>query len=487
MKLAILATNREPRCIERTLASVLASDWPGDIIVSVDPPSRDLLRDLQHHSRVRVDVMPDAEWDVVRDSRVHRRATANYCRCMAIVAGDPEGGIVLEDDVIVRDDLWAQTWNLRSRARALCSDDDYAVLLYSPRNPTKIGAIGALSKMPSDLLYGTQAIYWTADSARRVREHMYAHGVVDDELVQDLLIREYGLQNPRFALMLPDESIAQHVGHTTTGLGSFHSAPSFERRRESSQGVCFLTAGIGGAWVERALRVEARLRVLYPAAETRVLTTLPNWLPCVLPNPSWLKCWGWDLVPSWCDTLVWVDADVIPVRALAVLPDGDFCASPDYSGNFARRALPSLRLDRTYYNAGIWIARRATEPLFRCLQELLLGGVADIHPQFYEQSFLNLVLQQMPLRVTDLPQTWNWMGVYGEPPKDVLMIHRAGSHDRIDQYWEEWAPSSAVPAAADLPPILPHALRGGRTVYSNVRIIRTGERHLVKQKPRGSK
>jgi len=100
---------------------------------------------------------------------------------------------------------------------------------------------------------------------------------------------------------------------------------------------------------------------------------------------------------------------------------------------------------------------------------------------------LNLVLQQMPLRVTDLPQTWNWMGVYGEPPKDVLMIHRAGSHDRIDQYWEEWAPSNVVPTAADLPPILPHALRGGRTVYSNVRIIRTGERHLVKQKPRGSK
>ena len=157
------------------------------------------------------------------------------------------------------------------------------------------------------------------------------------------------------------------------------------------------------------------------------------------------------------------------------------------AASFTETSLPSLRADRTYYNAGIWIARRTTEPLFRCLQELLLGGVAAEYPQFYEQSFLNLLIQQMPLRVVDMPRTWNWMGAFGEPPKDVMMIHRAGSHDRLDQYWEEWAPADAVPAAVDLSPVLQHAVLGVRTVYTNVRIIRTGARRLVKQKPRGSK
>jgi len=439
VKLAILTTAREPSYLRQTIASVLASDWPEDIVVSVDPPSRHALRELEHHTRIRVDVWDAEGWARVADSRVHRKATANYCRCLDIVGRDPEGGIILEDDVVVRDDFYSETRNLRTRARDMRGDDDYAVLLYSARDPERIHCAGTASVMFAGLFFGTQGMYWTAEAAGRVGPYLFDNGVVPNQSVYDLLINQYGRNHGGFVLVLPEESVVQHVGRSTTGMGSFHSSPTFRARERHATGVCFLTAGVGGRWPRDALRVEDRLRALYPHDWVKAYTHLPEWLPCRLPSVSWFKVFGWDLVPEWCETLVWVDADVVPVRALDPLPDGDFCATPDASCSVgvARRRMASLDPTATYYNCGIWIARRRTEPLFRCLRELLVSGAPAMQP-FYEQSFLNMLLQSIPLRATDMPRQFNWMSAFGNPPDDVVHIHRAGSHGGLDDYWREW-------------------------------------------------
>ena len=79
--------------------------------------------------------------------------------CLGIVASDPEGGIILEDDVVVRDDLATQTRSLRCRALSETGDDDFAVLLYSSRDPRRIGQPGSANVIRPNLFFGTQGMY----------------------------------------------------------------------------------------------------------------------------------------------------------------------------------------------------------------------------------------------------------------------------------------------------------------------------------------
>ena len=61
MKLVIMTAKRDPSYLHQTLASVLASDWRGDVVLATDPDDAVALKTLSHHGRVTVDVLDSAE------------------------------------------------------------------------------------------------------------------------------------------------------------------------------------------------------------------------------------------------------------------------------------------------------------------------------------------------------------------------------------------------------------------------------------------
>ena len=435
MILTIMTTGRDPSYIHQTLASVLASDWNGAITVSADPTGTEPVRQLLHHQRVRLSEWSTEDWLKVKDSRVHRRAGAHYCKCLDMLAKNPAGGVVLEDDVVVRDDLQAALGTMVVDAWKQYPDGIFAIAIYSTygANPGD-----AMEEMAPGMFFGTQGMYWSRRAAERILPYLREHAVERDESVYDILIARHARGADGVALLKPAESLVQHVGAETTGMGSFHRSRTFMANEKSGNDVAILTAGIGDRWPELAMRVASRMKELHPNAWVEAITKVPSWIPGELPSPHWLKAFLWDIVPPWCETLVWVDADVIPMRSLMSPLPGPFAAVPDADASMAhaRHGMPMLIQTLPYFNTGVFSAPRDSTPLFEILKQLMYAGVSFPSSTFYEQSWINLLIQMLSIKVEQLDRRFNWMPAFGTPPETVRIIHPAGGHSWIDRTWE---------------------------------------------------
>lgn len=186
-----------------------------------------------------------------------------------------------------------------------------------------------------------------------------------------------------------------------------------------------------------------------------------------LTHPTWVKTQIWDLVPSDTDRVVWLDADIFSVRRMPledVPEDAAFSAVPEAddalehemkkmgsqlavattvtnAGTYPvedeemNRRLNSPRekekrekqkkyegvlLRAPYCNAGVFVATRETEGLFRELGKRMKD---DVQGCFLDQSWLNALLSG---DINPLPKTWNWMIDSDDPPNGVINVHAAG-------------------------------------------------------------
>jgi len=162
-----------------------------------------------------------------------------------------------------------------------------------------------------------------------------------------------------------------------------------------------------------------------------------NDLPCLdlsdsarwdgLTHPTWVKAQIWDLVPADVDRVVWLDVDVFPVQRMPLedVPESaPFSAMlepsvvPGNVPNHEMQRMPDLRAP--YCNAGVFVATRETEEMFRELGKRMLDNVQGC---FLDQSWLNALLGG---DFNALPETWNWMIDSDDAPRGVINVHAAG-------------------------------------------------------------
>jgi len=146
-------------------------------------------------------------------------------------------------------------------------------------------------------------------------------------------------------------------------------------------------------------------------------------------QPQYVKAWLWDFVPSTTTHVLFLDFDVLPVRALPDLPDAPFVAAPDMQGFAERRALeyPTIA-DCGYFNAGFFVARRDTRPIFEQLKCFAVAQDSQdrTHGEF-EQTTLNLLVQA-GVGVTWLPYECNVIAISdnSEAARTAINMHMCG-------------------------------------------------------------
>lgn len=152
------------------------------------------------------------------------------------------------------------------------------------------------------------------------------------------------------------------------------------------------------------------------------------------PHPQYGKAYLWDVLPPEIDRLLWVDSDSFPCRELPLvkLPDVPFAAvenGPWNEGRFRKNTPKRTPAIKRLFNSGVFVARRReTEAILKRLRE----HEFDKHVGYFEQPWLNLLVQEMLGGWTELPVEMNWRPKYAarikvnEEGRLPYIIHTAG-------------------------------------------------------------
>jgi hypothetical protein len=143
--------------------------------------------------------------------------------------------------------------------------------------------------------------------------------------------------------------------------------------------------------------------------------------------PSYMKAWLWDVVPKTVERILFIDWDVIPLRSMPMLPDVPFAAAPDDQMFIDRRVgdYPILTATNCYFNAGFFIARRDTLPIFEQVKLFAFNKINEDQTRGdFEQTVLNL-LMQTSVGVTWMPYAYNVISLFAGAAgaKGVINLH----------------------------------------------------------------
>ena len=232
LELVFVACPREPNVLTATLASAFMAD-PAihelkSISVVVDAPELGWIGPLSKQRQVCW--LPRSSVQDLRASTypIHQRASYNYWRALKSVSPGTRGLIVCEDDVILREGwlgkLMQSLQDLRQH-----SIHEFILALYSAYDHEEphLRRGEFYSSYFARSFFGTQSMFFPAAQLSALREVIWRDSVETNRSPYDLTIAEYA--TVRQNLYTTRHSLAQHVGYQSTGLGSMHTSPSFER------------------------------------------------------------------------------------------------------------------------------------------------------------------------------------------------------------------------------------------------------------------
>lgn len=156
-----------------------------------------------------------------------------------------------------------------------------------------------------------------------------------------------------------------------------------------------------------------------------------------------LKLFAWDLVPEDVDAILYADLDIYPYQPMApsvALADVDFaCVRDRWDDHAISEVADPLALPRhQYFNAGLFYARRAAEPMMRAAR-LYFDRL-----KWYDQTGLNVARFVHQTRTAWLP--WH---------ANAMDLHRAGYHMSAahcpDIAWPAWNQGADQSTPAPLP------------------------------------
>jgi hypothetical protein len=230
INLVVSTVWREENYLEATLNS-LSREYPRSaerpISLVAGSPLTLHLDYLRPIPGVTVVEMGPMMWSWIKNNALRHRATWNYYRCLNEPMGGTRGTLLIEDDI-----RFAQGWQARLLATLDALEDhagdQFALSLYCPSRLALEGyQRGELFvEYPLDQFYGTQAMYYTAQTRAGFKAFLKKHGLIHNAAPYDILLRHYVAQEG-FPLFMTSPSLVQHMGKQSTGLGAWYESPSF--------------------------------------------------------------------------------------------------------------------------------------------------------------------------------------------------------------------------------------------------------------------
>lgn len=170
-------------------------------------------------------------------------------------------------------------------------------------------------------------------------------------------------------------------------------------------------------------------------------------------NPAYAKAWLWDVVPSSTTHIIFMDYDIVPIRALPIVPDVAFAAVTDNAAwlRYVNATYPVFTKSKKYFNSGFFVARRDTRPCFEQLKAFVVSSAHGKGPSkdnTYDQTILNQLIQGS-FDVHWLSHGFNCMGHTGYvEASEAYMLHMAGFPDQA-----RWALMHMLKDALGLLPV----------------------------------
>jgi len=223
IRLAVVTTRRNPEYVHATIASLFASTQQSRELHSVDliadVADTQYLWQYEHHARIRIHRLSEDAQKVHSSRHIWSRCCYNHWRALSLPLDGYRGLVVLEDDVLLRDDFLEHLFGAvddleRRRVKT------YILSLYTRLNlrpqPTSPGQGNRAVPYPASLYYGSQATYYPKSVLPLLRSYVWQHGVnvyrqPFDELLKEVALKHGFLYNMAFDL-------AEHVGEVSTGL-----------------------------------------------------------------------------------------------------------------------------------------------------------------------------------------------------------------------------------------------------------------------------
>jgi hypothetical protein len=232
LRLAIATVPREPQYIHGTLASLFASDpyvhGIAGLHLFVGAPGQGYLDSYRHHRQIRIEPLSEIDAQRSADWTVHRKACLNHYRCLSLPLGNARGLCVCEDDVVFCDGFVEK---LLATVREM--EENYGLIRYllACYVPYRLDEPGLqrgkrFASYPAHGFYGTQCMYYPRSVVAEVAERMSKEGVESPTQPADMIVKDFGIEID--GVYGTTRSLVQHIGSQTTGLGSFHTSPTFE-------------------------------------------------------------------------------------------------------------------------------------------------------------------------------------------------------------------------------------------------------------------
>jgi hypothetical protein len=151
---------------------------------------------------------------------IHRRCATNTYQALV---GAPAGELLLlQDDVELAVD-WPAHLSPRVEFCRGAARDWFVLALYSTH---PFDSTNPVVPYPQGYFFGNQALYFSERAKREYLAFLYQNSVASYRWPDDVCLRAYAeATNVPLFCCLPN--LAQHVGEVSTGLGSFHSSPTY--------------------------------------------------------------------------------------------------------------------------------------------------------------------------------------------------------------------------------------------------------------------
>jgi hypothetical protein len=231
--IVISSVFREPVYVHQTLASLFMSDpsvHKSHVHLMVGGPDADYLRDYAHHPNLTVHRWTDSDAKTADGWWVHRLAAYNYWRCLTVDGSGHSGLCVCEDDVVFRAGFATKLAATIREIEEQHSQSKYVLAAYAPysfnsHNQDSSGR--RFCRYPANDFYGSQCVYYPASVLAELAAYLYDGAVERAVAPYDIVIKEFCRQTDCLLACTP--SLTQHIGRVTTGLGNFHTSPTFEQ------------------------------------------------------------------------------------------------------------------------------------------------------------------------------------------------------------------------------------------------------------------
>jgi hypothetical protein len=152
-----------------------------------------------------------------QDPTRHRDSQYNY----SVALRQTVDGLIIEDDVHLSRNFDQHLEKIKSNIPTL----RYAVALYSCYNWNGYSDYEHIAKYPIDMFYGTQAMLYDIETARKFGEYLAQNiGKEPYDLALKTYIKEV---DPEVVLYASKLSLVQHIGDISTGLGGGHKTRHF--------------------------------------------------------------------------------------------------------------------------------------------------------------------------------------------------------------------------------------------------------------------